>query len=109
MSGPCQVRKFFILSQTSVDAEMTVGNTGLACSLILFNPDLQIVNNAALVNSQPAHGRATAALITAGRQAEVSYAPQPGYAGPDRFSVTFEPNARGVTFAVTVQPSAPGS
>ena len=107
VSGPCQVKKFFILSQTSVHTEMTVGNTGQACSFTLFNPDLQITLNAALVSSQPGHGRATAALITAGRQAAVSYAPQPGYAGPDRFSVTFEPNDLGVTFAVTVQPAPP--
>lgn len=107
VSGPCQVKKFFILGQRSVPAEMTVGNTGQACSLTLFNPDLQIALNAALVTGQPAHGRATAALVTGRRQGAVSYAPQPGYAGPDRFSVTFEPDAIGVTFSVTVQPSAP--
>ena len=107
VSGPCQVKKFFILRQTSVRTELTVGNTGQACSFTLFNPDLQIVLNAALVTSPPAHGRATAELITAGRQAAVSYAPQPGDAGPDRFAVTFEPNDLGVTFSVTVQPTAP--
>ncbi len=105
--GPCQVKKFFILSQTSTHTEMTVGNAGQACDLTLFNPDLQVTLNAALVNSQPVHGRAAATLITAGRQAAVSYAPQPGYTGPDRFSVTFEPNDIGVTFSVTVQPNAP--
>lgn len=103
------MKKFFILSLTSVPAEITVGNTGQACSLTLFNPDLQIALNAALVTGQPAHGRATAALITGRRQAAVAYVPQHGYAGPDRFSVTFEPNALGVTFSVTVQPSAPAS
>jgi len=107
VSGPCQVKKFFILRLTSVHTGMTVGNTGQACSLTLFNPDLQIVLNAALVTSRPAHGRATAELITAGRQAAVSYAPQPGYMGSDSFSVTFEPNAIGITFSVTVQPNAP--
>ena len=107
VSGPCQVKKFFILRLTSVHADMTVGNAGQACSLTLFNPDLQIVLNAALVTSQPTHGRATAELITAGRQAAVSYAPQPGYTGTDSFSVTFEPNAIGITFSVTVQANVP--
>ncbi len=109
VSGPCQVKKFFILRQTAVHTEITVGNVGQACSFTIFNPDLQIVLSAALVTEQPAHGRATAALITAGRQAEISYTPQPGYAGPDKFSITLEPNDLAVTLAVTVQPSAPPS
>lgn len=107
VGGPCQVKKFFIMRLTSVHTDMTVGNAGQACSLALFNPDLQIVLSAALVTSRPAHGRATAELITAGRQAAVSYAPQPGYTGSDSFSVTFEPNAIGITFSVTVQPNVP--
>ena len=109
VSGPCQVKKFFILSLTSTPTEMTIGNTGQACSLTLLNADLQVALNSALVTSPPAHGRATADLITGRRQAAVSYAPQPGYAGPDRFSITLEPNALGVTFNVTVQPSPPAS
>ena len=109
VSGPCQVKKFFLLSQRSVPTEVTVGNTGQACTFTLLNADLQIALNAALVTGQPAHGRATAALITGRRQAEVSYVPQPGYAGPDRFSITLEPNAIGVTLNVTVQPSTPAS
>lgn len=107
VSGPCQVKKFFLLGLRSVPTEMTIGNTGQACTLTLLNPALQIALNAALVTGQPAHGRATAALISGRRQAEVSYVPQPGYAGPDSFSITLQPNAVGVTFAITVQPSAP--
>ena len=109
VSGPCQVKKFFILSLTSTPTEMTVGNTGQACGLTLLNADLQIALNSALVTSPPGHGRATADLITGRRQAAVSYDPQPGYTGPDRFSITLEPNALGVTFNVTVQPSPPAS
>ena len=86
---------------------MRGGNTGQACSLTLLNADLQVALNAALVTGQPAHGRATADLITGRRQAAVSYIPQPGYTGPDRFSITLQPNALGVTFNVTVQPNAP--
>jgi hypothetical protein len=104
VSGPCQVKKFFILSQTAVHTDISVGNVGRACSFTIFNPDLQIVLNAALVTEQPAHGRATAALITAGRQAEISYIPQPGYAGPDKFSITLEPNDLAVVLTVTVRP-----
>ena len=109
VSGPGQVKKSFILGQASVNAEITVGNSGQACSFILFKPDLQIVLDAALVTSQPEHGRAAAALINAERQATVSYAPHPGHVGPDHFGIALEPNDRGVTFAVTVQPSAPAS
>ncbi len=106
--GPCQVKKFYILGTTSVRTEMTIGNVGQACRFTIFNPDLQIVLNAALVTGQPAHGRAAAELITAGRQAEISYIPQPGYTGPDHFSITLEPNALGVILAVMVQPNPPG-
>ena len=107
--GPCQVKKFYILSTTTVRTNMTVSNVGQACRFTIFNPALQVVLNAALVTGQPAHGLATAELITAGRQAEISYTPQPGYTGPDSFSITLEPNALGVTLAVTVQPSPPAS
>ncbi len=107
--GPCQVEKFFILGSTAVPAEMTVGNVGDACTITIFNPDLQIVLNAALIAPQPAHGSATASLITLGRQVEVSYTPQLGYGGPDRFGLTMEPNGRTVTFFVTVQPRSPNS
>lgn len=107
VSGPCGVKKFFILGLTSVRTEMTVGNVGQACRFTIFNPDLQIVLSAALVTAQPAHGRATAVLTSLGQQAAVSYTPQPGYAGLDQFSVTLEPHDLGVTLAVTVQPSPP--
>ncbi len=109
VSGPCQVKKFFLLSLTSVPTEVTVGNTGQACTFTLLNPALQIALNAALVTGRPAHGQATATLITGRRQAEISYVPQPGYAGSDSFSITLEPNAVGVTFAVTMQPTPPPS
>ena len=107
--GPCTVKKFFILSQTAVHTDMVVGNVGEACSFTIFNPDLQVVVNAALVTGQPSHGRATAERISGARQAEVSYTPQPGYTGPDQFSITLEPNDLAVVVAVTVQPSPPSS
>lgn len=107
--GPCQVKKFFLLGLRSAPTEMTVGNTGQACTFTLLNPALQIALNAALVTNRPEHGRATATLITGRRQAEISYAPLPGYAGPDSFSITLQPNAVGVTVNVTVQPSTPAS
>ena len=107
VSGPCQVKKFFILGLRTVPTDMTIGNVGQACSFTLFNPNVQLVLSAALVTTPPAHGRAAAALVSGGRQVEVSYAPQAGYAGPDSFSVLIEPNALGVTVNVTVQPSPP--
>lgn len=107
VSGPCQVKKFFIMAFTSVRADMTVGNAGQACGFTLFDLNEQRVLTAAFVTGQPAHGRATVGLITANRQAAVSYTPDPGYVGSDRFSITLEPNAVGVTVAVTVQPTPP--
>ena len=102
--GPCQVKKFFILDPSTVPVEMTVGNVGEACSLMIFNPDLQIILSAVLVTAAPAHGTATASLATLRTQAAVSYTPQPGYSGRDRFTVTLEPNGVSLSFAVTVQP-----
>lgn len=106
VSGPCQVKKFFVLRTTAVRTGMTVGG-GQACSFTIFNPDLQIALNAALVTERPAHGRATAELISGRRQAAISYEPQPGYTGPDQFSVTLEPDAWGMRFAVAVQATPP--
>lgn len=105
--GPCQVKKFFVLSLRSVPTDMVVGNAGQACTFTMFDLNLQAVLNAALVTGQPAHGRAAAELIEAGRQAAISYVPQPGYVGPDQFSITLEPNAVGVTVNVTVQATPP--
>ena len=106
--GPCQVEKFYVLGLTAVHTTMVVGNAGPACQFTVFNPDLQIVLTQALVTEPPAHGQASAALITLGRQAEIGYAPQPGYVGTDRFTVTLEPHDLAIAVAVTVQPGAPG-
>ncbi len=103
--GPCQARKFFLLGFVSVNASLAVEDTGQACTLTILNPDLQAVLDAALVTTPAAHGQATAELVTLGRQAAISYVPAPGYTGPDRFSVTLEPGAVGISFAVTVQPA----
>lgn len=105
--GPCQVKKFFILSQTTVPTDMTVGNNGQACDLTLFDPNLQLSLTAALLTAAPAHGRAASILSNVGRQAAVSYTPQPGYRGPDQFRITMEPNDLGVTFNVVVQNPSP--
>lgn len=103
VDGPCQVKKFYILPLTAVHTDMTVGSTGQACRMTIFNPALQVVLTAALVTTQPMHGRATTSLVTLGRQAEIAYTPQPGYAGPDQFTVTLEPHDLAVSVAVTVQ------
>ena len=109
VSGPCQVDKFYILPITAVHTRMTIGNAGQACAFTIFNPDLQVVLTNALVSDPPAHGRATAELVTLGRQGQVSYTPQPGYTGTDRFTITLEPQDLAVAVAVTVQPAAPAS
>ncbi len=104
VSGPCQVSKFFLERYISNSSTMTVANTGAACSFTLLNPAAQIILNAALVTTQPQHGQATAAVISGRVQAGVSYTPQPGYAGPDAFAVTLEPNDAVVTVHVVVGP-----
>ena len=104
VSGPCQVQRFLLLDQRSVPVKMSVTNTGQACSFLIFNPALNLTLSAALITGPASHGRAEAAVINTGRQVGVSYAPAPGYAGPDRFSVTWEPGGSGATFDVAVTP-----
>ena len=102
VSGPCEVKKFYLLSLLSVPTDLTVRNTGEACTMVLVNPALNAVINAALLTGQPAHGRATSGLISGNRQAVVTYVPAPGFVGVDKFDVTLQPNAVGITFNVTV-------
>ena len=102
VSGPCEVKTFFLLALRSVPTEMTVRNTGEACTMVLVNPALNAVINAALLTGRPTHGVATSGLITGNRQAVVTYRPAPGYVGTDKFDVTLQPNAVGVTFNVVV-------
>ena len=104
VSGPCQVKKFFLVPLTAEPTDLAIQNLGQACSFTLVNPDLQIFNTAALVTEPASHGLATAGLLLGGVQAGVSYVPQPGYTGPDSFSVTVEPADRAVRVHVTVQP-----
>lgn len=101
-TGPCRIKPFFLLGLRSVPAEMTIANTGEACTFTLINPALNAVVNAALLTVAAQHGQAQSGLTSGGRQALVSYTPAPGYAGPDQFRVTLEPNAVGITMNVTV-------
>ncbi len=104
VSGPCQVKKFFLVNLTAVPTDLTVTANGQACSFTLINPDLQIFNTAALVTERPSHGQATSGLLRGGVQAGVSYTPEPGYTGKDTFTVTLEPADRAIRLNVTVQP-----
>jgi hypothetical protein len=101
--GPCQVKKFFLLSQTAVHTDMTVDNAGQPCTFTVLNPNLQVFPTASLITEQPAHGRAESGLTNGGRSPIVSYTPQPGYSGTDRFTVTIEPNNHAIAVAVTVK------
>ena len=103
VTGPCQVKPFFLLGLRSVPAQLTIRNTGEACTFTLVNYAFQQYLNAALVTMPASNGSATAQLISGNFQALVTYMPRPGYTGPDRFSVTLEPNATGVTVNVIVQ------
>ncbi len=102
VSGPCEVKRFFLLSLRAVPAEMTIANTGQACTFTLVNPALNVVINAALPTGIPRHGQFQTSLTPGSRQAVVSYTPAPGYAGPDTFEVTLEPNAVSIKVNVTV-------
>ena len=104
VSGPCDVKKFFLVALTTIHTDMTVASGAGACTMTLINPNLQVFNTAALVTTLPLHGQATAGLVLSGTQVAVSYTPQPGYSGTDSFAITIEPADRGVTFAVTVGP-----
>ncbi len=84
--------------------DMTIDNTGQACVITMFNPDLQVVQNGAIISERPTHGQIQTELLAADQVVRVIYQPLPGYAGPDRFNLTFEPAARDVTFNVTVRP-----
>ncbi len=103
--GPCHVKTFFIVALNTSTTEMTVDNTGQACVVTMFNPDLQVVQDGALITERPAHGQVWTELLGGDRVVDVTYRPLPGYAGPDRFNITFEPAARDVTFNVTVRPA----
>lgn len=102
VTGPCQIKPFFLLDLRSVPAEMTIANTGQACTFTLINPALNVVVNAALLTVPAQHGQAQSGVTQGARQAVVSYTPAPGYAGADTFRVTLEPNAVGITVNVTV-------
>jgi len=104
VEGPCHVKTFFVVALSTSPAEMTVDNSGQACVITMFNPDLQVVQDGAVITERAAHGRVWTGLFGGDRVAKVVYMPLPGYSGPDRFNITFEPAARDVTFNVTVRP-----
>ncbi len=104
VSGPCQVKPFFLLAYTAEPTQLTIRATGQTCTLTLINPDLQVFPSASIVSQFPQHGTAATGLANGGRSPVISYTPQPGYTGPDRFTVTIEPNDHAVALAVTVTP-----
>jgi hypothetical protein len=103
VSGPCEVKKFYVLRMTRVYTDMTIDSTAQACRFTLFNPDLQLVELAALITEPPIHGRAQSGVINGDRMAAISYTPTPGYVGSDRFTTTIEPGDKTVTVNVTVR------
>jgi hypothetical protein len=105
VNGPCTVKPFFIIRLSETPTEMKTENTGQACVISMFNPDLGAVQDAAFVSLQPAHGQAWTQIFGGDRgTVVVFYKPAAAYVGPDLFDVTFEPEARDVLFHVTVTP-----
>ena len=103
--GPCDVTKFFLLSQTAVHTEMTVASSGQACEFTVLDPNLQAFPSGTLVTVNPEHGRAQVGFANGGRSPAIAYTPQPGYVGADRFTVTIEPNDHAIAVAVSVRPA----
>jgi hypothetical protein len=102
VNGACQVKPFFLVALSATPVSMRVDDAGQACSFSIINPNLQIIQSAALVTSPAAHGRADAGLVSGGASAVVSYRPAPGYSGPDRFTVTIEPADKTLDVTVNV-------
>lgn len=103
ISGPCTVGRFFIEPYSTSNTDMVVNGVAQTCRFTLFNPDLQLVQNAALLTENPTHGRAQVDLINGDRMVAISYAPAPGYVGPDRFTATIEPGDKTVRVSVTAR------
>lgn len=102
VTGPCHVKDFFIVSFGTSNTEMTIVSGPQACQFTLFNPALDRFQTAALITNLPSHGHAEAGLILGGVSAAVSYTPEPGYVGTDRFTATIEPSDKAVIVHVTV-------
>ena len=102
-NGPCTVKKFFLLSQTAVHTDMAINGAGQSCTFTVISPDAQAFPTASLLTRPAEHGRAQAGFANGGRSALITYTPQPGYRGADRFTVTIEPNDHAIEVAVTVQ------
>jgi hypothetical protein len=103
ISGPCTVERFFIEPYSTSNTHMVVNGTAQTCRFTLFNPDLQLVQNAALLTENPTHGRAEVAVANGDRSVAISYTPAPGYIGPDRFTATIEPGDKTVRVSVTAR------
>jgi len=88
---------------------MAIDDPPGACMVTMFNPDLQAIQDGAFVTEQAAHGQVGTELLGGNQTVQVIYKALPGYAGPDRFEITFEPGARNVVFNVAVRPSGASS
>ena len=103
VTGACHVKEFFVVSFGTSNTEMTVAGPQ-ACQFTLFDPNNNVFQSAALITSAPEHGQAQAVLTSGGRMAAITYTPQPGYSGPDKFTATIEPSDKAVIVTVAVRP-----
>ena len=103
VSGPCQVKKFFLLALTAVHTDMVVDGGGQACPFTVLDPNLQAFATAVIPTVPAQHGQVLVGAANGGRSPVISYVPQPGYHGADRFTVTIEPNDHAIAVAVTVK------
>ncbi len=78
---------------------MTVGNGGGWCAVSVAQAGPHPYA-AGLLVARPAHG--TAYIHTVGDDTRIDYTPDPGYAGPDAFTVSLIPDDPTLRVAVTV-------
>lgn len=89
------------------DDVITLQDTPIAVLVLLNDSDPEGDPLTVEVDTQPAHGTATA-----NPDGTITYAPAPGYTGPDAFDYKLcdnTPQCDTATVTITVQPAAPGT
>ena len=96
----CTVSSFSINPGRESVAAMTVGNDGGWCNVTVHQPG-PTPYDAGLLTVEPSHGKVY--IHEVGDDTRIDYTPDPGYAGPDTFSVTLLPGRPLIRTNVTVE------
>lgn len=95
----CTVNSFSINPGRESVVNMTVGNDGGWCDIKVHQQGPEPYE-AGLLAVQPNHGRVY--IHEVGDDTRIDYTPDPGYAGPDTFTVTLLPGRSDLRTIVTV-------